>query len=111
MTSRNDIESFTFYYCCYYLLFITYYLLFFCETSCQCLLCFDTGSPTIPFAAFLHLIRGYLQSIKQKQMQREEAALRPPREWQDVKDDGTTPGILSRIHGCHDMFVYIEIYI
>ena len=34
------------------------------------------GSPTVPFAAFLHLIRGYLQSIKQKQMQREEAALR-----------------------------------
>eukprot|EP00438_Fugacium_kawagutii_P010467 Skav233005 [mRNA] locus=scaffold387:483625:492662:- [translate_table: standard] len=30
----------------------------------------------VHFATFLHLIRGYLQSIKQKQIKREEAALR-----------------------------------
>lgn len=88
MTARNDIESFTIYYCfvviIYDLLFITCYLLSFLRR--QCLLCF-TGSPTVPFAAFLHLIRGYLQSIKQKQMQREEAALRQPSEC-FIKDAG-----------------------
>ena len=34
------------------------------------------SSGTVHFATFLHLIRSYLESIKQKQMQREEAALR-----------------------------------
>ena len=101
MTARNDIESFTMYYCCYCVLFITCYLLSFLR-PCQCLLCFGTGSPTVPFAAFLHLIRGYLQSIKQKQMQREEAALRLHQRW--------LQGFWA-LHGCHDMFAYIEIYI
>lgn len=34
------------------------------------------SSGAVHFATFLHLIRSYLESIKQKQMQREEAALR-----------------------------------
>lgn len=34
------------------------------------------SSGTVIFATFLHLVRSYLESIKQKQMQREEAALR-----------------------------------
>lgn len=34
------------------------------------------GTQHVHFAPFLHLIRGYLQSIKQKQMEREELALR-----------------------------------
>ena len=34
------------------------------------------SSGAVHFATFLHLIRSYLESIKQKHMQREEAALR-----------------------------------
>eukprot|EP00913_Durusdinium_trenchii_P015006 g14075.t1 len=36
----------------------------------------ELGTQHVHFAPFLHLIRGYLQSIKQKQMEREELALR-----------------------------------
>ena len=98
---NDDIKKWyrVIYYLLLLLLFTIYYLLFTIfvfETPCQCLIvCFDTGSPTVPFAAFLHLIRGYLQSIKQKQMQREEAALRQLRECKMSKMTGQK-GILEQ---------------